>query len=122
MELVLKGKGIQKGWMFLKKENLKVQNQAVPPCHKMIQWGRRSAWLNRELLMRFQEKQFTISGRRFRQLTKTTKMLPGYAEGKIRKVKTYKELNLATTYNKKYFYKHVNIKRWAKENLMAYTG
>jgi len=84
----------------------------------MIHWGRKSAWLNRELLMRLQEKQFTTSGKRFRQFRKSTRMLLGYAEGKIRKAKAQKELNLATIY-KKCFYKHANIKRWAKENLMA---
>ncbi|PKU26822.1 adaptin ear-binding coat-associated protein 1 [Limosa lapponica baueri] len=33
-EAVLKGKGIQEGWTFFKKEVLKVQEQAVPRCYK----------------------------------------------------------------------------------------
>jgi len=37
---VLKGKGVQAGWTFLKEEVLKAQEQAVPMCHKMNQWGR----------------------------------------------------------------------------------
>ena len=31
-EAVLKGKGVQEGWTFFKKEILKVQEQAVPMC------------------------------------------------------------------------------------------
>jgi len=34
-EKVLKGKGVQQGWTFFKKEVLKAQEQAVPMCHKM---------------------------------------------------------------------------------------
>ncbi|GAB0185962.1 mitochondrial enolase superfamily member 1 [Grus japonensis] len=34
-EAVLKGKGVQEGWIFFKKETLKAQEQAVPMCRKM---------------------------------------------------------------------------------------
>jgi len=50
-ERVLKGKGVQAGWTFFKEEVLKVQEQAVPMCCKMNPWGKRSAWLNRKLLL-----------------------------------------------------------------------
>jgi len=53
-ESVLKGKGVQKGWTFLKREILKAQEQAIPECHKMSCWERRPIWLNRELLLRLQ--------------------------------------------------------------------
>jgi len=49
---VLKGKGIHAGWTFFQEEVLKPQEQAVPTCHKTNRWGRRLAWLNRELLLR----------------------------------------------------------------------
>jgi len=39
-ERVLKGKGVQEGWMFFKEEVLKAQEQAVPMCCKMKRWGR----------------------------------------------------------------------------------
>ena len=39
-EAVLKGKGVQEGWAFFKKEVLKVQDQAVSMCCKMNRWGR----------------------------------------------------------------------------------
>ncbi|GAB0199184.1 mitochondrial enolase superfamily member 1 [Grus japonensis] len=48
-EKVLKGKGVQERWVFFKKEVLKAQEQAVPMCRKTNHWGRRLAWLNREL-------------------------------------------------------------------------
>ena len=42
--------------MLFKKEVLKAQEQAVPLSRKMSQCGRRLAWMNRELFLRFQEK------------------------------------------------------------------
>ena len=53
---VLKGKGVQEGWAFFKKEILKVQEQAIPMCRKMSQQGRRPAWLNRELWLELWKK------------------------------------------------------------------
>jgi len=41
-ESVLKGKWLQEGWLLFKKEVLKAEEQAVPLCCKMSQWGRRS--------------------------------------------------------------------------------
>ena len=55
-ESVLMGRGVQEHWTLLKKEVLKAQKQAVPVCHKMGRWGRRPAWLNRELLLSVREK------------------------------------------------------------------
>jgi len=39
-ETVLKGKGVQAGWTFFKKQVLKAQEQAVPMCRKTNRWGR----------------------------------------------------------------------------------
>ncbi|GAB0209080.1 hypothetical protein GRJ2_003373700 [Grus japonensis] len=39
-ETVLKGKGVQEGWAFFKKEVLKAQEQAVPMCRKTNRRGR----------------------------------------------------------------------------------
>jgi len=36
-ERVLKGKGVQAGWMFFQEEGLNAQEQAMPMCHKMNQ-------------------------------------------------------------------------------------
>ena len=54
-ESVLKGKGVQEGWMLLKKEVLKVQEQAVPLCCMVSRQGR-PVWRNRKPFLRLQEK------------------------------------------------------------------
>ena len=55
-EAVLKGKGVQEGWVLLKKEVSKVQEQAVPMCHKSSRRERRPAWLNRELWLELKKR------------------------------------------------------------------
>ncbi|KAK4821701.1 hypothetical protein QYF61_027773 [Mycteria americana] len=55
-EAVLKGKGVQEGWTFFKKEILQAQEQAIPMCRKMTRWGRSPAWLNRELWLELRKK------------------------------------------------------------------
>ena len=55
-ESLLKGKGVQEAWMLLKMEILKAQEQAVPECHKVSHRGRRTVWMNQELLLRLQKK------------------------------------------------------------------
>ncbi|KAF1501108.1 hypothetical protein FQV17_0014956, partial [Megadyptes antipodes antipodes] len=63
-ETVLKGKGVQEGWTFFKKEVLKAQEQAVPVCRKKNGWGRRPAWLNGELLQGLRKKRRISRGKR----------------------------------------------------------
>jgi len=74
-ESVLKGKGVQEGWLLLRKEALKAQEQAVCLCCKMCWWGRRPVWVNSEHLLRLQES--TSGGRRDGQLEESTKKLLG---------------------------------------------
>lgn len=45
---VPKGKGVQEGWTFLKKELSKAQEQAVPVYHKTSWWERTPTWLKGE--------------------------------------------------------------------------
>ena len=52
---VLKGKGVQEGWTFFKKEILMVQDQAIPMCRKSNRRGKQPAWLNSELLLGVKE-------------------------------------------------------------------
>ena len=59
-EAVLKGKGVQEGWTFFKKEILKAQEQAIPMCRKTSWRGRRPAWLNRELWLELREKKESL--------------------------------------------------------------
>jgi len=37
--VALKGKGVQEGWTFFKDEIFRVQEQAVPMCLKLNQFG-----------------------------------------------------------------------------------
>lgn len=59
---ILKSKGIWEGWMLLKKEVLKMQEQTVPLCCKMNLPGRILAWMNRECFLRLQEKKEERTG------------------------------------------------------------
>jgi len=116
----MKGKGVEEGWTFFKKEVLKAQEQAVPMCRKMNQQGRRLAWLNREPLLGLREK------RKFYHFWKegqvTQEEYRGFTRScreEIRKAKAQLEFRLATVVrnNKLYIYKYVNKKKRAKVNL-----
>ncbi|KAM9591097.1 uncharacterized protein ACIBXB_006040 [Morphnus guianensis] len=120
-ETVLKGKGVQEGWTFFKKEVLKAQDQAIPMRRKTNRRGRRPAWLNRELLL----LGFRIKRRVYHLCKKGQATQEEYRElvrscrEEIRKAKAQLELNLATVVraNKKCFCKYVNSKKNPKENI-----
>jgi len=119
-EKVLKGKGVQEGWTFFKEEVLKAQKQAVLMCHKTNWRRRRQAWLKRELLLGFRKKRRVYHLWKRGQVTQEEyKGLVRSCREGIRMAKAQRELRLATVLrdNKKYFYKHVNHKKRAKENL-----
>ncbi|KAM9590819.1 uncharacterized protein ACIBXB_005874 [Morphnus guianensis] len=119
-ETVLKGKGVQEGWTFFKKEILKAQGQAIPMHRKMNCQGRRPAWLNRELLLGLGEKRGVYHFWKKGQATQEEyRDLVRSCREEIRKGKTQLEINLATIVkdNKKCFYKYVNNKKRAKENI-----
>lgn len=84
-------------------------------CRKMSQWGRRRAWLHRELELELREK---------RLWKKRQDALEDYKNvvrlcRKVRKVKPQLEISLATVVigNKKYFYKYISNKRNARERI-----
>jgi len=52
---VLKGEGLQEGWVLLKREILETEMQAISLCHKISQKGR-PVWMKREFLLRHQKK------------------------------------------------------------------
>ena len=97
-ETVLKGKGVQEGWTFFKEEVLKAQEQAVPVCHKTNWWGRRPAWLNRELLLGLGGTKggSTTYGRKGRRLKDEYRGLIRSCREEIRKAKAQLELRLPT--------------------------
>ncbi|KAK4807164.1 hypothetical protein QYF61_024284 [Mycteria americana] len=119
-EAVLKGKGVQEGWTFFKKEVLKAQEQAVPRCQKVSRRGRRPAWLNRELWLELRKKRRVYDLWKKGQATQEDyKGVARLCREKIRRAKADLELNLAAAVkdNKKHFFKYISSKRRAKENL-----
>uniref|UniRef100_A0A493TF21 Reverse transcriptase domain-containing protein n=1 Tax=Anas platyrhynchos platyrhynchos TaxID=8840 RepID=A0A493TF21_ANAPP len=119
-ETVLKGRGVQEGWALFKREILMAQERSVPTCPKTSWWGRRPAWLNRELWLELRRKKRVYDLWKSGQATREDcKDVARQCRDKIRKAKAHLELNLATAIkeNKKHFYKYINTKRRTKENL-----
>ncbi|KAF1528233.1 hypothetical protein FQV19_0007123, partial [Eudyptula minor] len=111
---------VQEGWTFFKKEVLKAQEQAVPIHHKKNGQRRRPAWLNRELLLGLRKKRRVyrlwkkgqVTQEEYRDLVRSCREEMGKAKAQL-------ERNLAAVVrdNKKCFYKYINDKKRAKENL-----
>ncbi|KAK4830064.1 hypothetical protein QYF61_008402 [Mycteria americana] len=119
-EAALMGKGVQEGWTFFKEEVLKAQERAVPRCRKTSQWGRRLAWLTRELWLELRKKRRVYDLWKKGQATQEDyKGVARLCREKIRSAKAELELNLAAAVkdNKKHFFKYISSKRRAKENL-----
>ncbi|KAK4831739.1 hypothetical protein QYF61_018869 [Mycteria americana] len=113
------GKGVQESWTFFKKE-IKVQEQAVPMCRKTSLWGRRLAWLNRELWLELRKKRRVYDLWKKGQATQEDyKDVMTLCREKIRRAKARLELHLTTAVkdNKKCFYEYISNKMRAKENL-----
>jgi len=88
--------------------------------HKTNCWGRQQAWLNRELLLGLRRKRRVYHFWKQEQVTQEEyRDLIRLSREKIRKAKAHLELSLATVVrdNKKCFYKYINNKKRAKENL-----
>ncbi|KAF1454281.1 hypothetical protein FQV07_0012639, partial [Pygoscelis papua] len=119
-ETVLKGKGVQEGWTIFKKEVLKAQEQAVPVRRKKNGRGRRPAWLNGELLLGLRKKRRVYRLWKKGQATQEEyRDLVRSCREEMRKAKAQLECNLAAVIKdkKKSFYKYINDKKRAKENL-----
>ncbi|KFQ03373.1 hypothetical protein N329_05067, partial [Haliaeetus albicilla] len=117
--MVLKGKGVQEGWTFFKKEILMAQDKAIPIHCKMNHRGRLPAWLSRQCLLGLWKKKRVYHLWKKGQATQEEyRDLVRSCREEIRKAKAQLELNLATIVrdNKKCFYKYVNNKT-AKENI-----
>lgn len=57
-------------------------------CQKMSQWGRRLAWLNREVSQDLgRKRQFKTFGRRGKQFRKSTRISLGHVERKLERQK-----------------------------------
>ncbi|KFW71518.1 hypothetical protein AS28_08898, partial [Pygoscelis adeliae] len=119
-ETILKGKGVQEGWTIFKKEVLKAQEQAVPLRRKKNGRRRRPAWLNGELLLGLRKKRRVYRLWKKGQATQEEyRDLVRSCREEMRKAKAQLERNLAAVVkdNKKSFYKYINDKKRARENL-----
>ncbi|KAK4817404.1 hypothetical protein QYF61_013274 [Mycteria americana] len=119
-EAALMGKGVQEGWTFFKEEVLKAQERAVPRCRKTSRWGRRPAWLTRELWLELRKKRRVYDlWKKGRATQEDYKGVARLCREKIRRAKAELELNLAAAVkdNKNHFFKYISSKRRAKENL-----
>ncbi|KAK0674966.1 LIN1 transcriptase, partial [Pygoscelis papua] len=111
---------VQEGWTIFKKEVLKAQEQAVPVRHKKNGRGRQPAWLNGELLLGLRKKRRVYHLWKKGQATQEEyRDLVRSCREEMRKAKAQLERNLAAVVrdNKKSFYKYINDKKRAKENL-----
>ncbi|KAK1214166.1 LIN1 transcriptase, partial [Pygoscelis papua] len=111
---------VQEGWTIFKKEVLKAQEQAVPVRRKKNGRGRRPAWLNRELLLGLRKKRRVYRLWKKGQATQEEyRDLVRSCREEMRKAKAQLERNLAAVVkdNKKSFYKYINDKKRARENL-----
>lgn len=107
-DTVLKGKGVQEGWTFFKKEVFKAQEHAIPMHRKMNRQGRNPAWLNRELLLGLRKKSRVYHLQKKGQATQEEyRDLVRSCREKTREAKARPELNLAAVVrdNKKCLYK-----------------
>jgi len=119
-ERLLKGKVVQTGWTFFKKEVLKATQQAASMCHKTNQQGRLPAFLNRELLLGLRKKRRVYHFCKKGQVThKEYRVLVRSCREEIRKAKAQLELILGTVvkHRKKCLYKYFNNQKRSKENL-----
>jgi len=124
-ERVLKGKGVQEGWTFFKKDVLQAQEQTIPMCCKTDRQGRKQVWLNRELLRGLRKKRRIYHLWKKGQATQEEyRDLVRSCREEIIKAKAQLEHRLATVVrdNKKCFYKYISNKKGAKENLYLLLG
>ena len=119
-EVVLESVRAQKGWEYFKEIVLKVQDLTIPMSQEMSQWARRLVWLNRDLWLELKNKRKAYGLWKSGQATyEDYRYAVKLCREKIRRAKAQLELSLATKAkeNSKCFYKHINSKRKARENL-----
>ena len=101
---------------FLKATN----SYKSPKSRKTSQWARRPDWLNRDLWLELKSKRKVYGLWKSGQATYDDyRYVVKLCREKIRKAKAQLELSFATKAkeNSKCFYKHINSKRKARENL-----
>lgn len=118
--VVLESVGAQEGWEYFKEVILKVQELIIPKSRKTSQRARRPDWLNRHPWLELKNKRKVYGLWKNGQATYNDyRYVVKLCREQIRKAKALQELNLATKVkdSNKYFYKYINSKRRARENL-----
>uniref|UniRef100_K7EZ11 Endonuclease/exonuclease/phosphatase domain-containing protein n=1 Tax=Pelodiscus sinensis TaxID=13735 RepID=K7EZ11_PELSI len=119
-EARLKGKTTEESWKYFKGTLLRAQKQTIPLCRKDRKYGKRPAWLNKEILHDLKIKKESYKKWKLGQLTKDEyRQATRECRGKIRKAKAQNEIKLATGIkgNKKTFYKYIKSKRKTKDRV-----
>ncbi|CAM4590483.1 unnamed protein product, partial [Lepidochelys olivacea] len=116
----MRGKGVQESWLYFKESSLRLQGQTIPMCRKNSKYGRRPAWLNREILADLKYKKEAYKTWKFGQMTRDEyKNIARVCRSEIRKAKSHLELQLAKDVksNKKGFFRYVSNKKKVKESV-----
>ncbi|XP_075779238.1 uncharacterized protein LOC142827520 [Pelodiscus sinensis] len=119
-EARLKGKTTEESWKYFKGTLLRAQKQTIPLCRKDRKYGKRPAWLNKEILHDLKIKKESHKKWKLGQITKDEyRQATRECRGKIRKAKAQNEIKLATGIkgNKKTFYKYIKSKRKTKDRV-----
>ncbi|KFW61745.1 hypothetical protein AS28_00352, partial [Pygoscelis adeliae] len=122
------GRGAQESWVMFKDHLLQAQERCIPTKRKSGKNARRPAWMNKELLDKLKHKKEAYRGKKRRvyrlwkkgQATQEEyRDLVRSCREEMRKAKAQLERNLAAVVkdNKKSFYKYINDKKRARENL-----
>uniref|UniRef100_A0A670IE66 Reverse transcriptase domain-containing protein n=1 Tax=Podarcis muralis TaxID=64176 RepID=A0A670IE66_PODMU len=123
--VILKGKGVQDGWEFVKREIVKAQLQAIPMRRKHGRCLKKPGWLSKELLTELRLKKDVYKKWKRGETTKEEfKQIASTCRHKVRKAKAQNELRLAREVksNKKGFYGYVRSKRKNKETVGSLRG
>ncbi|CAM5110091.1 unnamed protein product [Eretmochelys imbricata] len=116
----MKGKGVQKSWLYFKESLLRLQGQTIPMCRKNSKYGRRPAWLNGEILADLKHKKEAYKKWKVGYMTREEyKNIALACRNEIRRAKAHLELQLARDVksNKKGFFRYVGNKKKAKESV-----
>ncbi|GAB0176516.1 mitochondrial enolase superfamily member 1 [Grus japonensis] len=116
----LEGRGVQESWLIFKGHLLQAQERCIPTKRKSGKNTKRSPWMNKELLGKFEQKkeanrgwkQGQVAWEKYRETVRA-------ARDQVRKAKALTEISLARDVkdNKKSFYRYVSEKRRTRENV-----
>ncbi|KFQ55458.1 hypothetical protein N334_10646, partial [Pelecanus crispus] len=119
-ETVLRNRGTEQSWEIFKDTFHGVQELSVPRCKKSGKEGKKPAWLSRDLLVKLKSKRERHRWEQGQGAWEEYREAAQLCREGVRKAKARLELNVARDVknNKKGFYRYVNQKRKAKENIL----